>query len=322
MKDRLHSLMIFRRTARLGSFSRAARELGVSQASVSRTIAELERALGVTLLARTTRAVSLTERGAEYLARIDPILDALSEADHAARGDGALRGLLRIGMSASFGVREIIPRLPEFLALHPNLRLEIVISDARQDLIAEGIDLTFRLGALADSNLRARHLATAMRLIVAAPRYLAQAPPIAHPGDLARHTMIVGPGITAPLLSLRKGESQVQIAAEGRITCGANEGVTALAKAGLGLTVSSHWGISQELAEGALVQVLPDWSLPSVPLHAVFPPGRSPSAAARLCADHIARSFVRRAAQYAPDGPDASPIGAQAPATDLPGTKG
>jgi DNA-binding transcriptional LysR family regulator len=294
MKDRLQTLIVFRRTARTGSFSRAARELGMSQASVSRAIAALERELGVSLMTRTTRAVSLTDRGAEYLARIEALLDALEEADHEARGEGALHGLLRIGLSSSFGVREIIPRLPEFLQSHPHLRIDLAMSDARQDLVVDGIDVAFRLGALADSSLVSRHISSAPRVIVAAPSYLRDAPPIETPEDLQAHTIVVGPGVTAPLLDLQRAERRVTVPAEGRVTCAANEGATALACAGIGLTVSSIWGVARELSTGALVQVLCDWRLPPVELHAVFPPGRTPRPAARACADFLWASMKRR----------------------------
>ncbi len=143
MSDRLQDLRLFARVAHTGSFSAAGRELGLSQPSASRIVAELEKELGAALVIRTTRAVKLTETGRDYLARIEPILASVDEADHAARGDGELRGLLRIGMSSSFSVREVIPRLPAFLAQHPQLRISLKVSDARQDLVTEGIDLVF-----------------------------------------------------------------------------------------------------------------------------------------------------------------------------------
>src|SRR5262252_514109 len=128
MSDRFQALRLFARVAHTGSFSAAARELGLSQPSASRIIAELETEVGAALVIRTTRAVTLTETGSDYLARIEPILAALEEADHAARGGGELRGHLRIGMSSSFSVREVIPRLPAFLAQHPRLRISIAVS--------------------------------------------------------------------------------------------------------------------------------------------------------------------------------------------------
>lgn len=285
MSDRLQSLQVFRRTARCGSFSRAARELALSQASVSRIIAELERALGAQLLTRTTRAVALTDTGSDYLVRIEQVLDALDEADHVARGGGPLRGLLRIGLSASFGVREIIPRLPDFLAQHRELRVDLAVSDSRQDLVQDAIDIAFRLGPLADSTLIARQIARSPRVLAASPEYLAERPSPDRPEDLSAHSLIVGPGAAPPILEFRKGDRLVRVPASGRMTCAANEAATALALAGLGVTVSSFWGIAREFRAGTLVRLLPDWALAPVDLHCVFPPGRAPSPAARACAD-------------------------------------
>lgn len=297
MNDRFQSLRVFRRAARCGSFSQAARELGLSQSSVSRIVAELERDLGVSLLARTTRAVTLTEAGADYLTRVEAILDALDEADHAARGGGVLKGLLRLGISSSFGLREVVPRLADFLERHGELRVDLVISDQRQDLVSEGIDITFRLGALPDSTALARRLGEAPRILGAAPRYLRGRAPIETPEDLRAHSLIVGPGVVPPTLEFRQGDRRVSVRAEGRITCAANEGATALARAGLGITVSSLWGVSRELETGDLAIVLPDWTLPGVELHAVFPPGRAPSPAARAFADFFARTITNPSPQ-------------------------
>ena len=156
MNDRLFALRLFVRVARVGSFSAAGRELGLSQPSASRILALLEREIGVALLMRTTRAVTLTEAGADYLARIEPILAALEEADHAARGTGELRGTLCIALSSSFGVRELIPRLPSFLELHPTLRIDLRMNDYRQELVQDGVDVAFRFGALTNSSATAR----------------------------------------------------------------------------------------------------------------------------------------------------------------------
>jgi DNA-binding transcriptional LysR family regulator len=152
MNDRLFALRLFARVARTGSFSRAGREFGLSQPSASRIIAALERDVGAVLLMRTTRAVTLTEAGTDYLARIEPLLAELEEADHAARGTGEIRGLLRVGLSSSFAVREVIPRLPGFMDRHPALRIDLLMSDQHQDLLSEGVDVALRFGPLKDSN--------------------------------------------------------------------------------------------------------------------------------------------------------------------------
>lgn len=293
MSDRLTSLRVFERVARRSSFSAAARELGLSQPSVSRIVAELERGLGSNLIVRSTRGLRLSEAGIDYLARIEPILLALDEADHAASGTGELRGRLRVGLSSSFGVREIIPRLPAFLAAHPALRIDLLISDARQDLVAEGVNVALRLGGLpADSNLLARRIAQAPRVLVASPGYLARAGTPKSPDDLVDHSMILGPAASGRELRFRRGTRTRAVRVESRMTVGANEAATAAAVAGLGLTVNSAWSCRAELESGALVRALPDWTLPPVDFHAVFPPLRvGVLPAARKFIDYLAESF-------------------------------
>ena len=153
MSDRLSALRLFVRVARAGNFSRAAREVGLSQPTASRIIATLEKEVGALLFTRSTRALALTEAGAEYLGRVEPALAELEEADHAARGTGELRGIIRVAASSSFTVHVVIPRLDDFLRHHPKLRLVLLINDQRQALISEGVDVAFRFGPLADSTL-------------------------------------------------------------------------------------------------------------------------------------------------------------------------
>src|ERR1700761_6804651 len=150
MNDRFLSLQLFIRVARTGSFSVAGRDVGLSQPSASRIVAALEKDVGVALFTRTTRGVTLTEAGSDYLVRAEAILAALEEADHAARGTGELRGVLRIALSTSFAVRTILPRLAPFADRHPALRVEFIMNDERQDLIGEGIDVALRIGSLPD----------------------------------------------------------------------------------------------------------------------------------------------------------------------------
>ena len=151
MSDRLFALRLFARVARKGSFSAASRELNILQSTASRTIAVLERQIGVVLFVRTTRAVTLTDTGSDFLARIEPLLAELDEAEHAAPRNGrARRGILRIGLGTNFAVREIIPRLAVFMSRHPALQIDLMMADQRQDLVAEGVDVAFRFGALSD----------------------------------------------------------------------------------------------------------------------------------------------------------------------------
>lgn len=295
MSDRFLALRVFARVAHLGSFSSAARELGISQPSVSRIVAGLESEIGAALITRTTRATALTEAGADYLARIEPLLDALEEADHAARGGGELRGQLRIGVSSSFAVREVIPALPSFMAQHPALRVDLAVADQHQNLIVEGVDVAFRFGLMVDSNATARLLDASPRLVLASPDYLQRAGYPATPADLAAHSVIVGPTGNAPAVwSFEKQDRKSSLRINGRLTVSSNEGAVAAAVAGLGIVSTSYWGCRGELESNALVQLLTDWKTELVELHAVFPAGRAAKPAARSFVEHLAESLVVR----------------------------
>ena len=295
MSDRLLALKTFVRVARLGSFSRAARELGLSQPSASRIVSALEREVGAALMLRTTRAVTLTEAGTEYLARVEPLLAALEDADHAARGTGELRGTLRVGLSSSFAVREVIPRLPPFMARHPGLRIDLAIDDQYQNLVVEGVDVALRFGALTDSNATARLLDTSPRLLLASPDYLRRAGTPRKPADLAEHSVIVGPTGGAPSVwSFEQQGRRTTVRIDGRLTISSNEGAVRAALAGLGIVSTVVWGCRSDLESGNLVHVLADWNTERVELHAVFPAGRAAKAAARAFTDHLAHALGNR----------------------------
>src|SRR4029077_14842055 len=196
MSDRLRELTAFVRASETGSFSRVARELGVSQPSISRMVASLEARLGVKLLLRTTRHVAPTDAGRVFLERARQILGDLDDAENAARGVDSLRGTLRVALSGAFGIREVIPRLPGFAAQHPKLGIELLMSDRTEDLLAEGADMALRLGPLADSGFGARLLGKAPRLAVASPGYLARRGRPETPANLAKHDCILGPGLS------------------------------------------------------------------------------------------------------------------------------
>ena len=288
MADRLAALKLFSRVARTGSFSRAGRERGLSQPSVSRIIANLEHEVGAALIVRTTRGLTLTEAGADYLQRIEPILLELEEADHAARGTGELRGSLRIGLSPSFAIREVIPRLPEFMTRHPALKVDLSMKDQRQDLIGDDVDLVLRLGVLADSAAIARRIGANPRVLAASPAYLERAGMPASPAELARHAVIAGPAGQLPgSWSFQKDGRSVSVLVESRLTVSSNEGAVAAAVAGLGVVSTGYWGSRQELEDGRLVPVLPDWRREPVELNAVYAAGRAAKPAARLFTDFL-----------------------------------
>lgn len=294
MNDKLLALRLFVRVARAGSFSAAARELDLSQPSVSRIIAALEKDVGAALIARTTRALTLTEVGNDYLTRVEAILASLEEADHEARGSRELRGSLRIAMPGSFGVREIIPVMPGFLARHPSLTVSLLMSDQRQDTLKDGVDVALRLGELADSTATARLIGRTQRVIVASPTYLKARGAPRTPDDLAAHAAIVGPaGTTAGTWSFQKDGQSVSVRIVSRLTVSGNEAAVAAAVAGIGLVTTALWGCRAELASGALVQLLPDWTMGEVEAHGMFTPGRRPKPSARALVDYLIAELRR-----------------------------
>ena len=288
MNDKLLALRLFVRVAHTGSFSAAARELDLSQPSVSRIIAALEEEVGAALVTRTTRAVTLTDVGNDYLTRVEAILVSLEEADHAARGSRELRGSLRVALPASFGVREIVPVMPGFLARHPALNVSLLMSDQRQDTIKEGVDVALRLGELADSSATARLIGRTQRLVAASPTYLKARGMPETPADLAAHAAIVGPaGTTAGTWSFQKDGQSVSVRINSRLTVSFNEAAVAAAVAGIGIVTTALWGCRAELASGSLIQLLPDWKMGEVEVHGMFSPGRLPKPSARALVEYL-----------------------------------
>ena len=302
MSDRLFALRLFARIARTGNFSRAGRELGLSQPSAYRIAAQLERELGTALLTRTTRGVTLTEAGTDYLARIEPLLAALEEADYAARGTGELRGTLRVALSSNFGVREVIPRLPAFMQRYPAVRIELLVDDRYHDLVNEGIDVALRLGVLKDSSATARLLAVSPGLLAASPAYLARAGTPDTPESLANHEVIVAPFESRSRTFKRNGRTR-SVRLAGRLSVSSRQGTIAAAVAGLGIVPTGLWFCRPELESGALVQVLSDWEMEPIELHAVFAPGRAAKPSARAFADHLASELRERSPRASPARP-------------------
>jgi DNA-binding transcriptional LysR family regulator len=292
MSDRLQELAVFVRTAESGSFSRAARELGLSQPSVSRIIGELEARLGVTLLLRTTRRITVTDAGALFLDRAREILAEIEDAEDAARGVDSLRGIIRLAIPVVYGTREIIPRLPKFLSTHPMLRVELSVADQRQDLVAEGADVAIRLGDLDDSVFGARKLATLQRMLVASPSYLEARGTPKTPADLASHDCIFGPGnFGRDSWSFTRNGTEMSVDVRGRIHTDSGPGVFASVMAGLGIAMVSSVMTGPEVKAGALVPLLRSYKLSSVDVHAVFPGGPRPSTKVRALVDFLVQEL-------------------------------
>jgi len=293
MSDRLFALRLFARVARTGSFSAAGRELNIPQSTVSRTIAMLEGEIGVALFVRTTRAVTLTDAGLDYLPRIEAVLAELDEAEHAARGTGELHGVLRIGLATTFGVREVIPRLSAFMNLHPALRIDLMMGDQRQDLVAEGVDIALRYGPLPDSTAVVRKILTWPRVLVASPAYLEKAEVPLAPTDLDRHAIILGPASLRGHWSFRRGDTVTSFQVEGKLTVRASLGAIAAAVEGLGIVMTPLDACRGELERGELVRLLPEWDAGAVELSAIYPSSRAAKPSARAFVNYLIAALSR-----------------------------
>jgi DNA-binding transcriptional LysR family regulator len=293
MTDRFEAINLFIQVARTRSFSVTARERGVSQPTVSRAIAGLEKELGVALFARNPRAVTLTEAGADYFSRVEVVLNALDEATDVVRGSEVLKGNLRVGTSLSFGQRVLIPRLPSFMAAHPQLRITLLLDDRRQDLVAQGIDVALRFGVLEDSSAVARRLDSWPRIAAAAPGYLSRAGVPRSPADLADFDVFVGPGNSGVGVALQKDGQVFSMKVDCSVGISTNEGRIAAAVAGMGIVITSAVSCAQELADGKLVRVLQEWDLGEVDLHAIYAVGRQAKPAARALTEFLLSEIAR-----------------------------
>jgi DNA-binding transcriptional LysR family regulator len=291
--DRFQAMQAFVTVVEAGSFSAAARQIGVGQPAISKTIAQLEERLQVRLLVRSTHSLAPTDAGLRFYERARAAIREAEEAELEARGAGAgLSGRLRISAATTFARLLIVPRLPEFLARHPDIEIDVLLDDRVIDLVSEGVDLALRMGELIDSTAIARRIARGQRSVLATPAYLARAGTPLAPADLATHEAIVYSQLGASWTFRRNG-AQASVAVKGRVRLSAAEGIRAAVLADMGLTVNSDWMFAPELESGAVRRVLEDWELPPVDLWAVFPTGRLASAKARAFADYVESIFAQ-----------------------------
>jgi DNA-binding transcriptional LysR family regulator len=287
--DRLRLMETYIRVLETGSFSTAARHLNVGQSAVSKSIAQLEERLGVRLLMRSTRGLMPTEAGQNFFERARRAIEEADKADLAARGAGTdLVGRLRVSAGGTFSSLHLVPRLPAFLAAHPNLSIDLILDDRMIDLIEEGVDVALRVGTLRDSSLTVRKIATSRRLVLGTPAYFERAGIPSTPSELIGHAAVIySQEAGCDSWCFRRGASEVPVSLSGRLRMSAAEGVRAAVLGGLGLAIASEWMFAPELASRAVCAVLTEWTLPTSGLWAVFPTGRMASAKARAFASFM-----------------------------------
>jgi len=287
--DRLDAMRLFLRVADLGSFSRAADEADIGQPTVSRRIQELEQHLGVQLFLRTTRALSLTEAGQRFYTRASRIVADTEEAETEARSlDREPVGLLRLTASNAFARFLITPHLPDFATAFPHVKIEILATEQRLDLVENGIDLAFRLGALEDSSLTARRLGQSYRHVFATPEYLARRGQVSVPEDLHAHDCIVfTTSSSASRWAFVRGDTHTEVEVDGRFRLSSGELIREAVLAHMGVALMPCFLLRPEIANKAVDVLLDDWTLPPVPLHAVWASGRNLPRKARVFLEFI-----------------------------------
>jgi DNA-binding transcriptional LysR family regulator len=280
----LNATLFFVTVAKAGSFTEASRRLRVPKSTISEKVAELETRLGVTLMMRTTRRLKLTEAGAAFLQKAESAINSLQIAqDEASQSQNTPTGTLRITAPGNTVSHVILKAVTEYRTKFPRVKIELDFSDRSIDLISEGFDIAFRPGLLADSNLMAKQVGRARRILVAAPSYLEAKPPLQHPKDLESHsclTLISSSVETIWKLRTKEGKS-----AKINVTdCLSSNSLSALKELVLlseGIALLPNSICKGELEQKKFVRVLPLWATAEVPVQLVYPPQRHASAKVR-----------------------------------------
>ena len=277
------------------SFAAAARRLGRSPTAVTRAIGELEARLGVRLLNRTTRAVSLTEAGARFLAGARRVLSDLDEIERAAAGEGAApRGQLQLTAPILFGRLHVAPIVMEFLGLFPDVSAALILLDRPVDLVEEGLDVAVRIGALAESSALATRVGAVHRIAVASPDYLARRGTPQTPADLGAHAIVAFAGISGiEQWTFRSAAGEVTVAIKPRLIVTTAEAALDAARSGFGITRVLSYQAAEDITRGSLRRLLPAHEGDELPIHLIHPGGRHPPPKLRAFVD-FARPRLRR----------------------------
>jgi len=294
--DRLTSMSVFARTAEVGSFAAAARDLGLSPTMIGKHIRHLEAHLGARLINRTTRSRSLTELGEAYLGHCRRALEEIEEADAlVAQTLSVPRGSLRVTSSVSFGSQRLAPALVTFMRRYPDITVQLIMNDRIVNLAEEHFDVGVRVGALPDSSLRSRSLAPYRLVTCAAPDYLARQGVPREPQDLADHNCI-GFALWARggRWSFRGPDGECSVAVKSRFQTNGGFGMRHAALAGAGIALLPEVLVEKDLAEKRLTRVLPDYVPPSQPMHVVWLASKKLTPKLRSFIDFLVETFGNR----------------------------
>lgn len=284
-------MQAFVAVAEAGSFSAAAASLGVSQSTASKQVAALEAHLQARLFQRTTRSLALTDEGVRFFDAARQALAAIDEAKSRVSPVPHTKGLVRVTCPQSLAERKLAAMIAGFLRDHPGMAVELVVSDRALSLVADNLDLAIRVGQLVDSQLVARKIGLARRMLAASPAYLARAGTPATLADLKDHECVLYSLLGAGTDWRFTGGRSVKVSGRLRANCPST--LRAAALAGAGLVQSARWLFEDDLPGGRLVEVLPECEPEPMPIHAVLPSGQYVSARTRLFLDYLADCFAR-----------------------------
>jgi DNA-binding transcriptional LysR family regulator len=294
--NKFQEMSVFAAVVDAGSFVRAAQALEMSKPAVSRHVADLEARLGVRLLHRTTRRLSLTEEGEVFYARCRELLGELDEAEaEITSRTGKASGQLKVSAPVSFGLLHLAPLWAGFLARHPDVTLDLTLSDRMVDLIEEGFDVAVRIARLPSSSLVSRQLSSTRSVVCASPRYLKTHGAPKHPSDLTQHTVLA-----YSLLS--SGESwefdgpdgRVSVKVEPRMRTNSGDTCRAVALQHLGIIMQPSFLVAEELRSGALVEVMPRWRALEFGIYAVYPTRKHVPPKVRLLIDYLVGALKKK----------------------------
>lgn len=291
--DKYREMQIFTAVNDAGSFVGASETLGLSKAAVSRTLSGLEQRLGVRLLNRSTRHLSLTPEGALFLARCREILSSINAAEaelsmHRLSASGTLKATAPL----SFGVRHLAPLWDEFLSMHPDVRLDLELSDRVVDLVDEGFDLAIRIGKLPDSGLVSRKLASTRLVLCAAPAYLARRGVPPHPEALMEHDIVGYSLLTTGDTWLFEGpDGPVSVRVSPQIRVNNGDTGLAIAVCGRGIHLWPSFLVEADLRSGALVEILKEFRAPTFDISAVYPSRKHVLPKIRVAVDFFFERF-------------------------------
>ncbi|MCB1614145.1 MAG: LysR family transcriptional regulator [Xanthomonadales bacterium] len=294
MADVLSWYRSYVRVVETGSFSAVAAELQSTQPSISRQVAALERHLGTLLLQRSTRALSLTEDGRAFYAQALRVLAAVDDAEGVVgKGRSAPRGVLRLACPVVFGRMHLAPLMPALLRHYPELAMDLVMSEAKIDLVEEGIDLAIRIGDVADEQLIARPIGTTQRITLAAPAYLARRGRPQHPQELGAHECVLFSSLSTPeIWQFDSPEGAIAVRVQGRLRSNNSEAVRAAVAGGLGIGVLPTWHFSESLEAAGLERILEGFEPAPMTINAVYSSRRYLAPKVRAVIDFLVAEFA------------------------------